>query len=151
MQKLTELLILKGDFMSKKSKKSKSTKSRQPGFIKKSKPRIPDPVKSSMTRSQVEKDLEESLKELEVFKAKVRNDNTRQILKIMCLSLNEKYGFGRKRNATLVTWMFDLINEEINKLDGDAGDFWYKVDQRLSQLRMDFFPTEDEIKRSENR
>lgn len=137
--------------MSKKSKKSKSTKSRQPSFIKKSKPRIPDQVRSSMTRSQVENDLEESLKELEDFKSKIRNDNTRQIIKIMCLSLNEKYGFGKKRAATLITWMFDLINEEVNKLDGDAGDFWYKVDQRLGQLGMNFFPTEDEIKRSENR
>lgn len=78
--------------MSKKSKSRKSkSKSRQPSFIKNSKPKVPDSVKKSMIAREVQEDLEESTKIVEEFRKKIRADNTRKIIKIMCLSLNEKY------------------------------------------------------------
>lgn len=136
--------------MSKKSKSKKTkSKSRQPSFIKNSKPKIPEPVKTSIVTREVQEDLEESTRIVEEFRKQVRNENTRQIIKIMCLSLNERYGFGKVRASNLVTWMSDLINEEMKANDDDKGDFWYRVDSKLKDLGMDFFPSEDEINKQE--
>lgn len=136
--------------MSKKSKNKKSkNKFRQPSFIKNSKPKVPAPVQTRIIAREVQEDIEESTRIIEEFKKKVRDDNTRQIIKIMCLSLHEKYGFGKMRAATLIGWMTDLINEELEANDNDKGDFWYRIDKELESLEMNFFPSEDEIHKKE--
>lgn len=79
------------------------------------------------------------------YESTYRTDIMRRLFKIMCLSLNELYGFGKKRNAQVLQWMTDLINEELEHYDNDVGDFWFKIDERLEAKDMKFFPTEDDI------
>lgn len=134
---------------SKKKKNKKKSGNHKPKFIQNTKPKIPEPVKLSMIRREVEEDLTESERVVKEFRSQIERENTRKIIKIMCLSLNERYGFGAQRAESLISWMADMINEELEANDDDTGDFWYRIDQALEKKGMRFFPSEDEIKRQQ--
>lgn len=65
--------------------------------------------------------------------------NLRRILKIVCIALHEKFGFGRDRLMT-------VINEVgiISETRKDDEVFWYHVDREMKALKLDFEPEDYE-------
>lgn len=65
--------------------------------------------------------------------------NLRRILKIVCIALHEKFGFGRDRLMT-------VINEVgiISETRKDDEVFWYHVDREMKALKLDFDPEDYE-------
>ena len=59
--------------------------------------------------------------------------NVRRTFKLLCLSLNEEYGFGKKRLGYLLA----RISENASLHEHDEV-FWTHVDKRMEQLGMDF-------------
>lgn len=74
-----------------------------------------------------------------------RDKTVRRMVKILCLVLHEKRGFGKQRLAETVNEMAEQILKGIEFWDNDVGDFWYKVDKTLEQYGINFYPTEDEL------
>ena len=68
---------------------------------------------------------------------KNEEDIVRRKLKVVCIALNDEFGFGGKRLARLIF--------AINKLSKEWDDnpvFWTQVDRRLEQMGLPF-PKED--------
>jgi hypothetical protein len=59
--------------------------------------------------------------------------NVRRVFKLLCLSLNEEYGFGKKR----LGYILARISENASLHDHDEV-FWTHVDQRMEQIGMEF-------------
>lgn len=70
---------------------------------------------------------------------KGQRDNTRRIMKMFCVSLNEEFGFGQSRLTRLVGKVVSMIDEH-----SDDEIFWAKVDRLLNQIGMGFQDEEDE-------
>lgn len=66
----------------------------------------------------------------------------RRFTKIVCITLNEQFGFGEKR--------LQLFMAQFSRVGGLAEhdeEYWYHVDERLHQLGLDFQSEEaDELK-----
>lgn len=134
--------------VAKSKNKSRRNKKKSPSFVQKTRPKVPDEVKKQLELRKVEEEVKQASDLVNQIRSQTRDNVTRQMIKIMCISLKELYGFGRKRCATLLNWMADLINEEIKANDGDVGDFWYRVDEELKKHGMNFYPSEDDINKS---
>lgn len=74
-----------------------------------------------------------------------RLTTSRRMMKVMMLALNELYNYGVKRNQQVCARIAEIIEDELQRMCGDHGDFWYLIDYRLKQIHCDFFPTEDEM------
>ena len=75
-----------------------------------------------------------------------RNKTTRRLIKLMCIILHNHRKFGKQRLTQTVMGIVDLIEQGFDHWEGDSGDFWYKIDEELSKLGIDFYPPEEEIK-----
>ena len=64
-------------------------------------------------------------------------DLTRRHIKLMCVALNEQFGFGKDRLLKLVQAYGDLGAER-----KDDEIFWSHIDRKLEQIGLDF-PKED--------
>ena len=64
-------------------------------------------------------------------------DLSRRHIKLMCVALNENFGFGKDRLLKLVQAYGDLGAER-----KDDEIFWYHIDRKLEQIGLDF-PKED--------
>ena len=64
-------------------------------------------------------------------------DLSRRHIKLMCVALNENFGFGKDRLLKLVQAYGDLSAER-----KDDEIFWYHIDRHLEQIGLDF-PRED--------
>ena len=66
----------------------------------------------------------------------------RRFTKMVCITLNEQFGFGEKR--------LQLFMAQFSRVGGLAEhdeEYWYHVDERLRQLGLEFQPEEaDELK-----
>lgn len=59
--------------------------------------------------------------------------NMRRIFKLLCLCLNEEYGFGKHRLSNVIHKVSKLTEEkEYDEV------FWTHVDQRMAQIGMEF-------------
>lgn len=58
-------------------------------------------------------------------------DSTRRILKLMCVVLNEEYGFGATRLPNVIRKL-----GELSQTDDEI--FWYHVDRKMEQLGIPF-------------
>lgn len=65
---------------------------------------------------------------------KVKSDYSKTLMKLICLSLNETYHFGKVRCLTVLQSLGDLIEEEMKSVDQDGDVFWSHVNSRLDQL-----------------
>lgn len=88
-----------------------------------------------MTNAQKER-----IKEYAAEQFKLQShDQAVRFMKLVCLVLNEDFGFGAQRLRTLIGGVNDLSG----KRNGEWDDvFWYKVDRELKKLGLDF-PDED--------
>lgn len=57
----------------------------------------------------------------------------RRNFKLICVALNEKFGFGKVR----LTRLIDAV-EELGKEREDDEVFWYHIDRYLNKMGMDF-------------
>ena len=64
-------------------------------------------------------------------------DLSRRHIKLICVALNENFGFGKERLLKLVQAYGDLGAER-----KDDEIFWYHIDRKLEQIGLDF-PQED--------
>lgn len=69
------------------------------------------------------------------YLAKNREGYTRRIIKLMCIALNDNFGFGKDRLAKLVLNINDTSAEH-----GSNPVFWEKVDKRIEQIGLPFEP-----------
>lgn len=61
---------------------------------------------------------------------------SRRVLKLICVALNDKYGFGKDRLANLIATVDDISKEwNENQI------FWVDIDRRIKQIGL---PFEDE-------
>ena len=60
-------------------------------------------------------------------------DLSRRHIKLMCVALNENFGFGKDRLLKLVQAYGDLGAER-----KDDEIFWYHIDRRLERIGLDF-------------
>lgn len=65
--------------------------------------------------------------------------NLRRIMKIVCIALHEKFGFGRDRLTAMLKEVGDI--SETRK---DDEVFWYHVDREMQALNLDFEPEDYE-------
>ena len=65
--------------------------------------------------------------------------NLRRIMKIVCIALHEKFGFGRDRLTVMLKEVGDI--SETRK---DDEVFWYHVDREMKALKLDFEPEDYE-------
>lgn len=72
-------------------------------------------------------------------------ESMRRFFKLMCIALNEEFGFGARRLARLIV----AFNELLDKSKKDT-IFWYHVDGRLKQMKMDFEEEPPEIQLGED-
>lgn len=81
---------------------------------------------NSKQRDVVRKYVREELR-------KQQNETTRRMFKMLCLVLNEEYGFGKERLARV----FGRVEELCDVKDNDPV-FWSHVDKRMKQIGMEF-------------
>lgn len=73
-------------------------------------------------------------------------DSTRRVFKLMCVSLNDYFGFGVGRLARLI----DRINTLSQEHDSDEV-FWEHIDKRLAQMGIPFEPEDyEQMERERN-
>ena len=65
--------------------------------------------------------------------------NLRRIMKIVCIALHEKFGFGRDRLTVMLKEVGD-----ISETRNDDEVFWYHVDREMKALKLDFEPEDYE-------
>ncbi len=94
-------------------------------------------LNASAITSKQKKDAIRQLVNEELKKG--QKDNTRRIMKMFCVSLNEEFGFGHDRLMRLVGKVVAMIHEH-----SDDEIFWAKVDRLLNQIGMGFEDEEDE-------
>lgn len=58
-------------------------------------------------------------------------DSTRRILKLVCVVLNEEYGFGAVRLSNVIRKL-----GELSQMDDEV--FWHHVDRKMEQLGIPF-------------
>ena len=63
----------------------------------------------------------------------------RRIMKIVCVALHEKFGFGRDRLTVMLKEVGD-----ISETRNDDEVFWYHVDREMKALKLDFEPEDYE-------
>ena len=76
---------------------------------------------------------------------KSEEENVRRVFKLMCVSLNDDFGFGTGRLARLI----ERINALSKEHDHDEV-FWEHIDKRLAQMGMNFQPENYEQMESEH-
>ena len=64
---------------------------------------------------------------------KLMKNVIRRFLKIICVTLNEEFGFGSQRLARLILQFADIA--EVFPTDEE---YWYHIDERLKQLGLEF-------------
>lgn len=62
-------------------------------------------------------------------------DVMRRLFKLVCVSLNEQFGFGAERCSRLITEVSDLAEKH-----SKDEIFWAHVDQVMKQMGMEFIP-----------
>ncbi len=67
-------------------------------------------------------------------------DSVRRVFKLMCVSLNDDFGFGAGRLARVI----DRINTLSREHDNDEV-FWEHIDKRLAQMGANFQPEDYEL------
>ena len=98
-------------------------------------------IKASSIATNKQKELARELVREEMRKQE--QGNVRRLFKLMCLSLNEECGYGKKRLGYLLA----RISENAALHERDEV-FWTHVDQRMKQIGMEFAPEDyDEIDR----
>ncbi len=65
--------------------------------------------------------------------SKDARDHTRRILKIACVALNEKFGFGAERCGEFLSEVTKISDEHISD-----EVFWIHADKRLQQMGVPF-------------
>lgn len=70
---------------------------------------------------------------------KAGEEHTRRILKIACIALNEKFGFGAKRCGQFLEEVTSISDKH---MDDEA--FWIHADKRLDQIGLPFIPEDYE-------
>lgn len=65
---------------------------------------------------------------------KVKSDYAKTLMKLLCLSLNETYHFGKVRCLIVLQSLGDLVEEEMKSVDQDGDIFWSHVNGRLNQI-----------------
>jgi hypothetical protein len=69
------------------------------------------------------------------FLAENRLGYTRRVLKLVCIALNDNFGFGKYRLSELV--------EAVSQTSAESNDnpvFWANVDKRIEQIGLPFEP-----------
>lgn len=71
----------------------------------------------------------------------------RRFMKITCCTLNEEFGFGKKRLAKYILQFSDIAG-----ISSHDEEYWYHVDERMKQLGLDFENEDyDELREFANR
>ena len=70
---------------------------------------------------------------------KQRDDYVRRVLKLVCLSLNRRAGWGCVRGSRIIE---DVVNLSRERAEDQDGVFWYRADRDLKSLGYKF-PDED--------
>lgn len=83
--------------------------------------------------------------ELDTARQDEREITVRRMVKLMSFILHENEGFGKIRCTRTAAGITDLINQGLEYWEGDVGDFWYKIDEELRHIGVDFYPSEDEL------
>lgn len=64
---------------------------------------------------------------------KQRNDTMRRFFKIMCIALNEEFGFGEQRLKRLILMISQIATEH----EHDEV-YWEHIDMRMEQMNIEF-------------
>lgn len=69
-----------------------------------------------------------------------KHETTRKIMKMFCVILNDKFGFGKARLYKVICEVLEMTNEH-----ADDEIFWARMDRKLHQIGMDFQDEEWEL------